>query len=108
METSQIVQFLEAVDVELVKHTREGERLDLYLLGRDALLVRYGLSMETKDVDMVTQTGAPELEAKACHKTVRQRDAEREEIGTLPGRRPSRTASRPWQLPPAVRGVAGE
>jgi hypothetical protein len=65
METSQIVQFLEAVDAELQKHAQEGERLDLYLLGRAALILRYGLSLATKDVDMVTRTETPELEAKA-------------------------------------------
>jgi len=65
MERSQIVQFLEAVDVELEKHAREGERLDLYLLGRAALIVRYGLNLATKDVDMVMRTETPELEAKA-------------------------------------------
>lgn len=65
MKTNQIVQFLEAVDAELVKHAKEGERLDLYLLGRAAMIVRYGLSLATKDVDMVSRTEAPELEAKA-------------------------------------------
>jgi len=49
----------------LEKHARQGERLDLYLLGRAALIVRYGLSLATKDVDMVTRTETPELEAKA-------------------------------------------
>ena len=65
METSQIVQFLEAVDAELVKYAREGERLDLYLLGRAAMIVRYGLNLATKDVDMVAPTESPALEAKA-------------------------------------------
>src|SRR5438270_7954922 len=65
MEKSQIVQFLEAVDAELAKHARQGERLELHLLGRAALIVRYGLSLATKDVDMVTRTDAPDLEAKA-------------------------------------------
>lgn len=65
MEKSQIVQFLEALDTELALHTREGEHLDLYLIGRSALIVRYGLNLATKDVDIVTRTQTPDLEAKA-------------------------------------------
>jgi hypothetical protein len=65
MQTSQIVQFLEAIDTELARHAKEGERLDLQLIGRSALIVRYGLTLATKDVDMVSRTDSPELEAKA-------------------------------------------
>jgi hypothetical protein len=65
MEKSQIVRFLEAVDAELANHAKEGERLDFYLIGRSAMIVRYGLQMATKDVDMVSRTDAPDLEAKA-------------------------------------------
>jgi hypothetical protein len=65
VEKSEIVQFLEALDTALVPYARQGERLDLHLIGRSALIVRYGLSLATKDVDMVTQTKSPRLEEKA-------------------------------------------
>jgi hypothetical protein len=32
------------VDAELTKHARAGERLDLHLLGRSALILHYGLA----------------------------------------------------------------
>ena len=65
MEKSRIVQFLGALDAELAQHGRAGERLDCYLIGRSALIVRYRLDLATKDVDMVTRTQTPDLEAKA-------------------------------------------
>jgi hypothetical protein len=65
MEKSQILQFLEALDAELANHAERGHRLDLCLIGRSALIVRYGLPLATKDVDMVKRTNAPDLEAKA-------------------------------------------
>ncbi len=65
MDKSEIVRFLQAIDEELAKHAKEGERLDLYLLGRSALIVRYGLSLATKDVDLVTRGEVPELQVKA-------------------------------------------
>lgn len=65
MDKSEIVRFLQAIDEELANHAKEGDRLDLYLLGRSALIVRYGLSLATKDVDLVTRGEAPQLQAKA-------------------------------------------
>jgi hypothetical protein len=62
METSNIVQFLEAVDAALAEQASQGERLDLYLIGRAALILRYGLSLATKDVDMVTRLQDSHLE----------------------------------------------
>jgi Nucleotidyltransferase of unknown function (DUF6036) len=62
---SQIVQFLEAIDAELVDHAGAGERLEFFLIGRAALILRYGLSLATKDVDMVSRMGSLELERKA-------------------------------------------
>jgi hypothetical protein len=53
MGRDEIFAFLEAIDTELVAHVGEGERLDLYLIGRSALIVRYGLDLATKDVDIV-------------------------------------------------------
>jgi len=63
--TSQIVQFLEAIDAELVNWAGDGERLAFFLIGRAALILRYGLSLATKDVDMVSRMGSLELERKA-------------------------------------------
>jgi hypothetical protein len=65
MAKSRIVEFLEALDNELAKHAQHGQRLDLYLIGRASVLLRYGLTLATKDVDMIGRTDTPELEAKA-------------------------------------------
>jgi hypothetical protein len=65
VEKSQIIQFLQDIDAELAKHADEGERLDVQLIGRSALILRYGLNLATKDVDMVTPTNTGSLEAKA-------------------------------------------
>ncbi|HYT88689.1 MAG TPA: DUF6036 family nucleotidyltransferase [Gemmataceae bacterium] len=65
MDRSEIVRFLEAIDEELAKHARKGERLDLYLVGRAALILRYGLALATKDVDLVTRGDVPALQARA-------------------------------------------
>lgn len=48
MEKNEIVRFLEAIDAELVPFAGPGERLDLHLLGRAALILRYGLGLATK------------------------------------------------------------
>jgi Nucleotidyltransferase of unknown function (DUF6036) len=64
MGRDEILGFLEAIDAELVGHAQEGERLDLYLIGRSALILRYGLDLATKDVDIVHFHGS-ELERKA-------------------------------------------
>jgi hypothetical protein len=65
MDKNDIVRFLEAIDAELVPHAAPGERMDLYLLGRSALIVRYGLGLATKDVDMVWQGEISVLHTKA-------------------------------------------
>jgi hypothetical protein len=62
MTESQIVQFLHAVDDELASVVADSRRLDLYLIGRAAMIVRYGLNLATKDVDMVGRLGDRELE----------------------------------------------
>lgn len=64
MGRDEILGFLEAIDAELVGHAKEGERLDLYLIGRSALILRYGLNIGTKDVDIVHFHGS-HLELKA-------------------------------------------
>jgi hypothetical protein len=53
MGRDEILGFLEAIDAELALHAGEGETIDLYLIGRSALIVRYGLDLATKDVDIV-------------------------------------------------------
>jgi hypothetical protein len=65
MEKNHIVDFLKAIDGELTQHAAEGERLDLQLIGRSALIIRYGVVLATKDVDMLARTKTPGLEAKA-------------------------------------------
>jgi hypothetical protein len=65
MDKNDVVRFLEAIDAELAGHATPGERLDLYLLGRSALIVRYGLTLATKDVDLVTRGEEPRLQKTA-------------------------------------------
>ncbi|MDQ2623043.1 MAG: DUF6036 family nucleotidyltransferase [Actinomycetota bacterium] len=64
MGRKEILRFLEAVDAALVVHAEEGERLDLHLIGRSALILRYGLSIGTRDIDIVHIHGR-RLELKA-------------------------------------------
>ncbi len=64
MKCEEILDFLKAIDSELVQHAKDGEILDLYLIGRSALIVRFGLNLATKDVDIVHFQGS-ELEDKA-------------------------------------------
>jgi hypothetical protein len=52
MARNGILEFLEALDAELAKHAQERQWLDLYLLGRASLIVRYGLTLATKDADV--------------------------------------------------------
>ena len=65
MDKNDVVRFLEAIDTELAGHATPGERLELYLLGRSALIVRYGLTLATKDVDLVTRGEEPRLQKTA-------------------------------------------
>jgi len=64
MGRDEILNFLKAIDAELAGHAEESERLDLYLIGRSALILRYGVTLATKDVDIVHFHGL-ELEHKA-------------------------------------------
>jgi hypothetical protein len=43
----------------LVRHAKEGETVTLYLLGRSALILGYGLGLMTKDVDIVYDPDSP-------------------------------------------------
>jgi len=62
---NDITPFLQAIDEELAKHAATGETLDVYLLGRSALILRYGVNLATKDVDVLTQGDLPPLQAQA-------------------------------------------
>jgi hypothetical protein len=53
MAAEEILAFLGAIDTELAQHAGEGETLDLYLIGRSALILGYGVRLMTKDVDVV-------------------------------------------------------
>jgi Nucleotidyltransferase of unknown function (DUF6036) len=53
MKHNQILDFLKAIDSELAQHAEEGETLEIHLIGRSALILRYGLNLATKDVDIV-------------------------------------------------------
>jgi hypothetical protein len=61
MGRDEVLAFLEAIDAELLRHAREGQTVDLYLIGRSALIVRFGLDLATRDVDIVHFHGS-ELE----------------------------------------------
>ena len=65
MQQNQLLQFLQALDAALAKEASPGQRLDLYLIGRSALIARYHLTLATKDVDIVARMGPEELEHKA-------------------------------------------
>jgi hypothetical protein len=58
MNNSEILRFLKAIDTELAGHAKKGEILDLYLIGRSALILEFGLSLMTKDVDIVYVHGS--------------------------------------------------
>ena len=53
MKRDEILGFLEAVDAELSQHVRDGETVNLYLIGRSALILRFDLNLATRDVDIV-------------------------------------------------------
>jgi hypothetical protein len=65
MHKDDVLHFLQAIDDELATHAVGAETLDLYLLGRSALILRYGLSLATKDVDLVTDGNVSRLQALA-------------------------------------------
>jgi hypothetical protein len=62
--SDDVLAFLHAIDDELARHAAPGEILSLYLIGSAALIVRYGLRLATKDVDIV-HFDLEVLEAKA-------------------------------------------
>src|SRR4051794_7453223 len=58
LEDNPILRFLRAIDAELIEHAGAGETVNLYLLGRSALILGYGLTLMTKDVDIVAVHGS--------------------------------------------------
>ena len=46
------MRFFKAIDLELTELAREGETLELYVIGRSALILGYNLNLATKDVDI--------------------------------------------------------
>src|SRR3954471_21503739 len=64
MVGDEIRQLLDEVDRALADRVADGARLDLYLLGRSALILRYGATGATKDVDVLDQTNDSELLAE--------------------------------------------
>jgi len=53
MADEGVFGFLKVVDNELAVHAVEEETLELFLIGRSALILGYGLHLMTKDVDIV-------------------------------------------------------
>jgi hypothetical protein len=64
MQSDEILDFFKALDEELAHHAKEGETLELYLIGRSALILSYGLDLMTKDVDIIYVHGS-KLQDKA-------------------------------------------
>jgi hypothetical protein len=64
MQTDEIMDFLKSIDGELARHAEEGHTLDLYLIGRSALVLLYGLDLATKDIDILYFHGS-RLQEKA-------------------------------------------
>src|SRR2546423_12986613 len=62
--SEQIQRFMATLDTTLAEHAGEGEHLDLYHIGRSALVLHYGLQVSTKDFDIVW-LGSSKLEEKA-------------------------------------------
>jgi hypothetical protein len=60
----QIGSFLERLDEALIPHARQGEYLDLFPLGRAALVMHYGLGLSTSDFDIV-ELRVSDLERRA-------------------------------------------
>ena len=55
----QVRRLLLAIDASLALKASSGERLDLFLLGRSALILGYGQVLMTKDVDVVHVHDSP-------------------------------------------------
>jgi hypothetical protein len=62
--TDEILSFLNRLDAALTPFAKEGERFDMFLLGRSALVMLYGFTLSTRDIDVVGRLN-PNLDAKA-------------------------------------------
>jgi hypothetical protein len=60
----QILSFLARLDEALIPFAKEGQRFDMYHLGRSALVMHYGFRLSTKDIDVVGRQN-PDLDQKA-------------------------------------------
>jgi hypothetical protein len=60
----QILSFLFHLDEALLPFAKEGERFDMFHLGRSALVMHHGFPLSTKDIDIVGRQN-PELDQKA-------------------------------------------
>lgn len=47
------------MDAELALHAKEGERLDLYHIGRSALVLHHGFPLSTRDIDIIRLRSSP-------------------------------------------------
>jgi hypothetical protein len=61
--TQLISEFLIALDKKLEPFASPGERLDLYHLGRSALVLHYAMAVSTKDFDVVAMQRPLEVKA---------------------------------------------
>jgi uncharacterized nucleotidyltransferase DUF6036 len=59
----RILELLNALDTALAGHAKVGERLDLYNLGRSAMILQHNLLLATKDFDFVQMGSTLETEA---------------------------------------------
>jgi hypothetical protein len=64
MQSHEILDFLRAIDEALSRYAKQGETLEMYLLGRCALILGSELNLMTKDVDVVYLHGS-DLQGKA-------------------------------------------
>ncbi len=62
--TDEIPSFLNDLDAALANFAEEGERFNMFLLGRSALVMLYRFTHSTRDVDIVGWVNPPQLEAK--------------------------------------------
>jgi hypothetical protein len=53
MKNKDIMNFFDVVDAELVRHAGPDDTLELYVIGRSALVIGLGSQLQTKDVDVV-------------------------------------------------------
>jgi hypothetical protein len=59
----RILELLNALDAALTGHAKAGERLELYHLGRSAMILQFDLPLATRDFDFVQMSSPLEQEA---------------------------------------------